>query len=156
MAIETVAVVGGGIGGLASAIFLSRCGFQVTVYDKAKHPQPVGAGFLLQPPGQMILQKLGVLQDILKVSVPIAGLQSRTVSGHTLLNLEYSRLKGESRQGLGVQRSTIYDALLERVDLCCIDFVLNKRVLIASTTCRPTGGKSKGVGKEQSAFMTNP
>ena len=109
---ETIAIVGGGIGGLASAILLSRKGFKVTLYDKAKKPQPVGAGFLLQPPGQAVLQKLGVLDVVLKQAVPISGLQSKTVSGRPLLDLQYPRLKGSPRNGLGVQRSTIYQALL--------------------------------------------
>lgn len=60
MALESIAIIGGGIGGLASAILLSKKGYQVTIYDKAKSPQPVGAGFLLQPSGQAILQEIGV------------------------------------------------------------------------------------------------
>jgi 2-polyprenyl-6-methoxyphenol hydroxylase-like FAD-dependent oxidoreductase len=112
MALETIAIIGGGIGGLASAILLSKKGYQVTIYDKAKRPQPVGAGFLLQPPGQVILEEIGVLKEVAKHSVPIFGLQSKTSSGRTILNLDYNRLKGSARCGLGVQRSTIYDALL--------------------------------------------
>ena len=102
MALETVAIVGGGIGGLASAILLSKKGFQVTVYDKAKSPQAVGAGFLLQPPGQEVLRKLGVLDEVLKQAVPISGLQSKTTSGRTVLNLKYAGLKGKARSGLGI------------------------------------------------------
>lgn len=109
---KAVAIVGGGIGGLASAILLSKKGFKVTIYDKAKSPQPVGAGFLLQPPGQAVLQKLGVLNEVLRQAVPIIGLQSQTLSGQSLLDLKYSRLKGYPKHGLGVQRSNIYEALL--------------------------------------------
>lgn len=112
MEIKTIAIIGGGIGGLASAVLLSRKGYQVTIYDKAKAPQPVGAGFLLQPPGQNILSELGVMDEIAKHAVPILGLQSETLSGRSILNLKYDRLKGTPRNGLGVQRSTIYEALL--------------------------------------------
>ncbi|GAA0858171.1 NAD(P)/FAD-dependent oxidoreductase [Aliiglaciecola litoralis] len=110
---ESLAIVGGGIGGLASAILLSKKGYKVTIYDKAKSPQPVGAGFLLQPPGQAVLHKLGILDKVLEQAVPIVGLQSKTLSGRSLLDLQYSRLKGSPRNGLGVQRSTIYQALLD-------------------------------------------
>lgn len=115
MAIETIAIVGGGIGGFAAAIFLSKKGYQVTVFDKAESPRPVGAGFLLQPPGQQVLQELGVLSKVLNEAVPIHGLQSKTVSGRTILDLEYRHLKGAPRNGLGVHRSTIYQALLNEV-----------------------------------------
>lgn len=115
MDMKTIAIVGGGIGGLAAAVFLAQKGYAISIFDKAPQPEPVGAGFLLQPPGQDILNRLGVLPDILKVSVPITALQSQTVTGRSLLDLEYQRLKGTARNGLGVQRSTIYQALLNRV-----------------------------------------
>ena len=111
---NTVAIIGGGIGGLASAVLLANQGYQVTIYEQAKKPAPVGAGFLLQPPGQWVLDQLGVLAEISAQSVPIYGLHSKTNSGRELLKLKYSQLKGEPRHGLGVQRSTIYEALLKR------------------------------------------
>lgn len=113
--IQSIAILGGGIGGLASAIFLTRKGFKVTVYDKAKSPQAVGAGFLLQPPGQAILDKLGVLKEVSQHALPIVGLQSETTSGRQLLDLKYNQLKNSSLTGLGVQRSTIYSALLNEL-----------------------------------------
>lgn len=106
MSMETIAIVGGGIAGLSSAIFLSRMGYEVTVYDKAKGPQPVGAGFLLQPPGQEVLAELGILDEVTSLSVPIHRLRSATLFGYKLLDLHYSHLRGKPRQGLGVQRST--------------------------------------------------
>ena len=111
VSINHIAVVGGGIGGLASAIFLCRKGYKITVYEQASGPGPVGAGFLLQPPGQMVLAELGVLDDVLAQSMPIHRLTSETVNGHRILDLHYSDLKGIARPGLGVQRSTIYHAL---------------------------------------------
>lgn len=113
MSLESVAIIGGGIGGLASAIFLERVGYRVTVYEKAKGAGPVGAGFLLQPPGQIVLDKLSVLAEVSRSSVPIMGLRSETTSGYTILDLNYGHLEGEPRHGLGVQRSTIYQALYD-------------------------------------------
>lgn len=113
MASKSIAIIGGGIGGLASAIFLSRIGYKVTVFEKAKSAGPVGAGFLLQPPGQMVLNKLGVLEEVSKYAVPIMGLRSETKNGYKILDLKYDDLKGKPRHGLGIQRSTIYQALYE-------------------------------------------
>ncbi|MEM7259403.1 MAG: FAD-dependent oxidoreductase [Pseudomonadota bacterium] len=71
MSIKHIAVVGGGIAGLASAIFLGRQGYKVTIYEQADGPRPVGAGFLLQPPGQLVLDKLGVLASVRAQSAAI-------------------------------------------------------------------------------------
>ncbi|MEN7341623.1 MAG: NAD(P)/FAD-dependent oxidoreductase [Pseudomonadota bacterium] len=114
--IEDIAIIGGGIGGLASAILFARRGCTVTVYEQADGPGPVGAGFLLQPPGQAVLKHLGVLDDILLDAVPIFGLESKTTSGYKILDLDYRRLGGIARHGLGVQRRTIYQALYERAN----------------------------------------
>lgn len=62
-----------------------------------------------------MLDELGVLDKVLKEAVPIHGLQSSTLRGRKLLDLRYDRLSGAPRNGLGVQRSTIYYALLETV-----------------------------------------
>ncbi|MEO0421836.1 MAG: NAD(P)/FAD-dependent oxidoreductase [Pseudomonadota bacterium] len=113
-----IAIIGGGIGGLASAIALARRGAKVTVYERAESPGPVGAGFLLQPPGQAVLGKLGVLDDVLTHAVPITGLQSKTTAGYAILDLDYRDLRGPPRHGLGVQRSTIYSALYHEALRC--------------------------------------
>ena len=118
MSIESIAIVGAGIGGLSSAVFLSRKGYKVTVFDKATEPRPVGAGFLLQPPGQEVLAELGILDEVVGLSVPIQGLKSQTASGYKLLDLHYNDLKGEPRNGLGVQRATIYQALYRLASRC--------------------------------------
>ena len=124
-----VAVIGGGIGGLASAILLSRRGCEVTVYEKSVMAGPVGAGFLLQPPGQNILRNIGVLDSITNQSVAIKRLVSTNSSGSKILDLDYSDLDGGGRLGLGVQRSTIYGALYEvAVESENIKFEWNSRV----------------------------
>jgi 2-polyprenyl-6-methoxyphenol hydroxylase-like FAD-dependent oxidoreductase len=46
-----VAVVGGGIGGLAAALLLARASAHVTLLERAREPREVGAGLLLQPNG---------------------------------------------------------------------------------------------------------
>ncbi|MFF4961205.1 FAD-dependent oxidoreductase [Streptomyces sp. NPDC001222] len=44
-------VVGGGIGGLATAAALARCGFEVTVVERAPSFEPAGSGLMLYPNG---------------------------------------------------------------------------------------------------------
>jgi salicylate hydroxylase len=57
----TIAIVGGGIGGLAAAIALRQHpGIQVQVYERASEFQEVGALIGLAPNGLRILEKLGV------------------------------------------------------------------------------------------------
>lgn len=58
-----VAIVGGGIAGLATAIQLQRLGLDVTVYERAATFAPVGAGILLPPNALEVLSSLGLAED---------------------------------------------------------------------------------------------
>lgn len=53
-----VAVVGGGIGGLAAAAFLRRAGLTVTVYEQAAELREVGAGLIVAPNAARLLRRL--------------------------------------------------------------------------------------------------
>lgn len=59
-----VAIVGAGIGGLASAALLLRAGFQVEVYEQASTLRETGVGMHLGPNGSRILHRMG-LEDAL-------------------------------------------------------------------------------------------
>jgi salicylate hydroxylase len=53
-----IAVVGGGIGGLAAAAFLHRAGLRVTVYEQAAGLSEVGAGLVVAPNAARLLRRL--------------------------------------------------------------------------------------------------
>lgn len=59
-AVRTVAIIGGGIGGLAAANSLKRLGLSVSLYERSSCFIPTsGAGFGLQPNGQISLASIG-------------------------------------------------------------------------------------------------
>ncbi|MBI3269345.1 MAG: FAD-dependent monooxygenase [Planctomycetes bacterium] len=53
-------VVGGGIGGLAAAIALARCGWSVEVHEQGDALREIGAGLTVWPNGVKALRRLGV------------------------------------------------------------------------------------------------
>ena len=61
-----VAVVGGGIGGVAAATALLRRGIDVRLYEQAPALTEVGAGVAIQPNGVRMLQRLGLGDDLLR------------------------------------------------------------------------------------------
>lgn len=69
----SVAVVGGGIGGIAAALALDSRGLQVKVYEKSSTLREAGAGVGLSPNGLLPLYRLGlrkVLSEVGVVSTP--------------------------------------------------------------------------------------
>ena len=55
-----VAVVGGGIGGLAAALAFARTGAHVTVFEQAPELREFGAGLQITPNGGAVLKALGL------------------------------------------------------------------------------------------------
>lgn len=66
-----VAIVGGGIGGVAAAAFLVRAGLPAVVYEQAPELREVGAGLVLAPNAVRLLRRLGVLGQFLDRAVPL-------------------------------------------------------------------------------------
>src|SRR5699024_2506414 len=67
--LREITVVGGGIGGLATALGISQLGKEVTVLEKAPQFGEVGAGIQLAPNATKILNDLGVLEEVLEYAV---------------------------------------------------------------------------------------
>ena len=82
----SVAVVGGGIGGLAAALSLHRAGFDVHVYEQAGSVSEVGAGIQVSPNATRVLHGLGLGDDLAAMAVRALALhQRRWDDGRTLL-----------------------------------------------------------------------
>lgn len=64
-----IAIVGGGIGGLAAAAFLRRAGLSSTVYEQASELTEVGAGLVVAPNSVRLLRRLGVIDAFLTTAV---------------------------------------------------------------------------------------
>src|SRR2546427_6722491 len=66
-----IAIVGGGIGGLATAVFLHRAGLLSTVYEQAAEIKEVGAGLVLAPNAVRVLRRIGAVDRLARGAVPL-------------------------------------------------------------------------------------
>ena len=55
-----IAIIGGGLGGLAAALFLKRTRHEATVYEQAQALQEVGAGIIVPPNMVRPFRRLGL------------------------------------------------------------------------------------------------
>jgi 3-hydroxybenzoate 6-monooxygenase len=84
-----VLVVGGGIGGLAAALAISRTGRQVRVLERARQFGEIGAGIQLAPNATRILDQLGLLGRLCDVGVlPRRLVLADAISGQELTALD--------------------------------------------------------------------
>ncbi|MEV0162426.1 FAD-dependent monooxygenase [Nonomuraea fuscirosea] len=81
----SVSVVGGGVGGLTTALSLLHRGIDAHVYEQAAALSEVGAGVQISPNASRVLHGLGLAEDLERTGVkPVALHQRRWDDGRTL------------------------------------------------------------------------
>jgi len=84
-----IAIVGGGIGGLAAALSLLREGIDVQVFEQAAELREVGAGIQVSPNASRVLHRFGMAAELSRRGVrPQAWHQRRWDDGRTLLRTD--------------------------------------------------------------------
>ncbi|GKU11440.1 unnamed protein product [Fusarium langsethiae] len=76
-----VIIVGAGIGGLTAGISLSQTGHSVTILERVNKIDEVGAGIQLAPNASRILNRLGVLEEIMEHATVLERVSIRRYSG---------------------------------------------------------------------------
>ena len=85
-----IAILGGGVAGVSSAIALKQKGFDVTVYERNQSESNIGAGIVVWPNASYILEQLGILEEIKQVSGYPSAMQRMSNTGDDLgsINIE--------------------------------------------------------------------
>ncbi|QOV33836.1 FAD-dependent monooxygenase [Streptomyces ferrugineus] len=110
-----IAIVGGGIGGLATGAFLRRAGLTATVFEQASAFTEVGAGLIVAPNAVRLLRRLGVMEGLLRRAVPLEwAWEFRRWADGGVLSVE--RLSGVCERLYGERTYTVHRAdLLDAV-----------------------------------------
>ena len=74
-------VVGGGLGGMAAALALTRTGIDARVYEQAQQLSEVGAGVSLAPNGLRMLERLGLGEGISRAGARHVSTELRLFDG---------------------------------------------------------------------------
>jgi salicylate hydroxylase len=85
-------VVGGGIGGLATAIAASKAGYPVHLIEKAREFAEIGAGIQLAPNALRMLDRLGLLPEIRMHAIfPTRLVMMDAVSGDHIMSIDIGK-----------------------------------------------------------------
>tara|TARA_R110001606_G_scaffold359994_2_gene511968 strand:- start:10438 stop:11562 length:1125 start_codon:yes stop_codon:yes gene_type:complete len=90
---------------------LARQGRDVVVFERFAEAGPVGAGFMLQPTGLAVLDRLGLTPAVEAMAQPIDHIIGREARrGRVVLDVHYRDL-ARPRVALGVHRAALFDVL---------------------------------------------
>ncbi|WP_160135882.1 FAD-dependent monooxygenase [Chryseobacterium sp. c4a] len=89
-----IAIIGGGIGGLTTALALQKNNLDITIYESAPEIKPVGAGIIMANNAMQVFDKLGIRQKIEKAghkisTIKITDPQLKTLSDIQLTKFEH-------------------------------------------------------------------
>ena len=110
----SIAIIGGGIGGLATAIALYQQGFSPIVYEAAPELRPIGAGITLAINAMRVFQRLGLAEAAIQAGhvieqLWIADEQLRPISRTALHPL----IEEFGVPNLGIHRGALQELLVE-------------------------------------------
>jgi len=116
MADLSIAIIGGGIGGVAAALSLLRAGFDAHVYEQTGEVREVGAGIQISPNASRLLHRVGLADPLASSGVkPIARHVRRWQDGQTL---QYTPLAAAMEAEFGspyyqIHRADLLGALVD-------------------------------------------
>src|SRR5215216_149376 len=109
--IQQAIIIGGGIGGLCTAIALRQIGIDVRVYERTEAFERVGAGLAVWANAIRALRKLGLADQVIEAGSSIQRMDVGTTSGKKI----QVRRPGELERRLGELSIAIHRAELHRV-----------------------------------------
>jgi salicylate hydroxylase len=115
---NNIAIVGGGIGGLAAALGLLRRGIDVDVYEQAPELRELGAGVQISANGTRVLHALGLKEALEKVQVLPAGKAIRLWNTGQTWKLFDLGMESVERYGfpyITIHRGDLHDVIAQGV-----------------------------------------
>lgn len=107
-----VVILGAGVAGLCSGIALIQRGFNVEIFERRASPATIGAGVVLWPNATLVLEQLGLLPRIKKLSGAPNQMRRVSSSGQALGNLDIEMINEQIGGGsLSISRSALIDVM---------------------------------------------
>ncbi|KAK9845246.1 hypothetical protein WJX81_001020 [Elliptochloris bilobata] len=109
---NSVVVVGGGIGGLAAAVGLTKVGIPVTVLERAASLREAGACIMMQSNAWRALEALGVANDLRsRYAMKVERMEAYKKSGQRLNSLAVADCEGGPHELRGLVRNNLQSTL---------------------------------------------
>jgi 2-polyprenyl-6-methoxyphenol hydroxylase-like FAD-dependent oxidoreductase len=108
-------IVGGGIGGLATALSLAELGIELEVFESADELKPLGVGINLLPHAVRELQELGLLAQLEAIGVKTAELAYYSKHGKRIWQEPRGVAAGYRWPQISIHRGHLHMLLLETV-----------------------------------------
>lgn len=122
-----IAIIGGGIGGLATAVGLQRLGINAHIYERAQSFKPLGAGIGIGSNAMVALRKLGVAEGMMQSGIPLYEQRFLNEQFKVMNRIDFTLLKKRfGEENIAIQRADLHEALYNALNSNTLHF--NKKV----------------------------
>lgn len=135
-----VLIIGGGVAGLALALFLKKAGITCTIYEAYAYKGEAGGGLNIAPNGMNVLAALGLADELAARGAITLEHCFRSENGKVLARIPYGDVAKYGQPGVSMSRATLYEVLTNEINQSGIEIKYNKRLL--SIEEYPTGVKA--------------
>jgi len=109
----SITIIGAGVGGLAAAIGLAKQGIKVQIFERSTALSHIGAGVVLWPNAIWVLNKFGLMKDIIAKSAALQNMRRLSSNNQTLGSLPISQINRHSGfTSRSILRADLLDILL--------------------------------------------
>ncbi len=110
-------IIGGGIGGLTTAIALEQKGIKTRVFEQAKEIKPTGAGIILASNAMQIFEKLGLRKIIEQNGHSISSMNiiNQNLNPISKVDLSYFEKKHEVKN-IAIHRGILQKILIDKLE----------------------------------------
>ncbi len=110
-----IVIIGGGIGGLTTALSLYKAGFEVKVFESVKEIKPLGVGINTLPHSVRVLTNLGLQEKIAKNAIETSDLVYFNKFGQQFWTEPRGRFAGYKWPQFSVHRGVLQMLLFDEV-----------------------------------------
>lgn len=130
-----VAILGGGIAGLATAIAMRRLGLAVSVFERRRSAHNLGAGVVCWPNASFVLSKFGLLDELRSVAGTVTEMRRISRSGTDLGTLDIRQLDAAMGfPSLSVLRKDFMRILMHCADRLGVQIHFERRAITIDST----------------------
>ncbi|CAO3574424.1 unnamed protein product [Mortierella alpina] len=128
-----IIIVGGGLAGLMMGIMLDQAGIEYHILEQASRLRPLGTSISLHPVIMDLMDQLGLLEDMTKMSKPLRGITVLSAHGRKMGRIDArSNKRRHGHQAMVMSRPDLHEFLLAKIP--AHKLTTGKRVIDISET----------------------
>ncbi|WP_407170111.1 FAD-dependent oxidoreductase [Bradyrhizobium sp. ORS 111] len=122
-------VIGGGIAGPVTALFLKRAGIDVELYEAWSYSTGIGGGLQIAPNGMRVLAELGLADDLIKRGSVAESFDLYSQAGKKLGSINRDMARRFGQPALNMCRATLNEALVDAAWSASVSVFFEKRLV---------------------------